>query len=119
MYGTLRGTSWGYSLWEFQVYGPPAGSGGGTPANLALNRAAAASSVEGPGLPAANAVDGNPGTRWSSRFSDAEWIAVDPGSVRSVGRVRADERRPARDRLGIPTVGAGGLPVVTSGRGFG
>jgi hypothetical protein len=21
MYGTVRGTAWGYSLWEFQVYG--------------------------------------------------------------------------------------------------
>jgi len=28
MYGTQRATQWGYSLWEFQVYG---GSGGGTP----------------------------------------------------------------------------------------
>lgn len=27
MYGTQRGTSWGYSLWEFEVYG----SGGATP----------------------------------------------------------------------------------------
>jgi hypothetical protein len=27
MYGTVRGTQWGYSLWEFQVYGTPFDSG--------------------------------------------------------------------------------------------
>jgi beta-mannanase len=27
LYGTLRGTQWGYSLWEFQVYGTPLSSG--------------------------------------------------------------------------------------------
>lgn len=26
MYGTQRGTAWGYSLWEFSVYGSPAGT---------------------------------------------------------------------------------------------
>ncbi|MGA5063833.1 glycosyl hydrolase family 8 [Streptomyces exfoliatus] len=29
MYGTGRGTPYGYSLWEFEVYGAPAGGGGG------------------------------------------------------------------------------------------
>ncbi|MEV8590498.1 glycosyl hydrolase family 8 [Streptomyces sp. NPDC051180] len=29
MYGTGRGTAYGYSLWEFQVYGAPSGGGGG------------------------------------------------------------------------------------------
>ncbi|WP_030690768.1 glycosyl hydrolase family 8 [Streptomyces globisporus] len=29
MYGTGRGTPYGYSLWEFQVYGAPTGTGGG------------------------------------------------------------------------------------------
>ncbi|MFE7510908.1 glycosyl hydrolase family 8 [Streptomyces sp. NPDC057540] len=29
MYGTGRGTAYGYSLWEFQVYGAPGGTGGG------------------------------------------------------------------------------------------
>jgi hypothetical protein len=24
MYGTRRGTEWGYSLWSFEVYGDPA-----------------------------------------------------------------------------------------------
>ncbi|MFF8408664.1 glycosyl hydrolase family 8 [Streptomyces omiyaensis] len=30
MYGTGRGTAYGYSLWEFEVYGAPSGGGGGT-----------------------------------------------------------------------------------------
>ncbi|MFF9065464.1 glycosyl hydrolase family 8 [Streptomyces sp. NPDC014891] len=29
MYGTGRGTAYGYSLWEFEVYGAPTGAGGG------------------------------------------------------------------------------------------
>ncbi|MFD9050890.1 glycosyl hydrolase family 8 [Streptomyces zaomyceticus] len=29
MYGTGRGTAYGYSLWEFEVYGAPSGGGGG------------------------------------------------------------------------------------------
>ncbi|MFF0768974.1 cellulase family glycosylhydrolase [Nonomuraea wenchangensis] len=31
IYGTQRGTPYGYSLWELEVYGTPTGSGGGTP----------------------------------------------------------------------------------------
>ena len=88
MNGTQRATQYGYSLWEFQVYGddgttPPAC---GT-ANAALNRPVTASSVENAGTPAANAVDGNAGTRWSSAFSDPQWIRVDLGAAASVCRV--------------------------------
>ncbi|WP_459801305.1 cellulase family glycosylhydrolase [Herbidospora sp. RD11066] len=32
VYGTARGTAWGYSLWEFEVYGNPASGGGDTTA---------------------------------------------------------------------------------------
>src|ERR1035437_1720265 len=35
------------------------------------------SSVEGAGTPCAAAVDGNTGTRWSSAFSDPQWIQID------------------------------------------
>ncbi|WP_082310445.1 cellulase family glycosylhydrolase [Nonomuraea sp. SBT364] len=31
VHGTQRGTPYGYSLWELEVYGTPAGAGGGTP----------------------------------------------------------------------------------------
>jgi hypothetical protein len=59
----------------------PAVSGKANPsgANLALNATATASASEGnPWLPA-NAVDGDTSTRWSSAFSDPQWIRVDLG----------------------------------------
>ena len=45
--------------------------------NLALNKPVTVSSVENASYPGTNAVDGNPGTRWSSAFSDPQWIYVD------------------------------------------
>ena len=45
--------------------------------NLALNKPATASGAEGDNTNASKAVDGNMETRWSSRFQDNEWIAVD------------------------------------------
>ena len=87
MYGTARGTGYGYSLWEMQVFGT-AGSGGGTSTcgttDVALNRPATASSMQSSGTAAANAVDGNLGTRWSSAFSDPQWLQVDLGSAQSI-----------------------------------
>jgi beta-glucosidase len=86
MYGTARATGYGYSLWEFQVYGTT-GSGGGSSCgttNAALNRPATASSTENAGTPAAAAVDGNTGTRWSSASSDPQWLQVDLGSAQPV-----------------------------------
>src|SRR5205814_1701483 len=46
-----------------------------------------ASSVEGAGTPASAAVDGDPGTRWSSVFSDPQWLQVDLGATASVDQV--------------------------------
>src|ERR1700730_16188974 len=40
---------------------------------LSQGKPATASSVENAGTVAANAVDGNAGTRWSSQFSDPQW----------------------------------------------
>ncbi len=82
---TARATAYGYSLWEFQVYGatgttPPAGCG---TTDAAQGRPATASSTENAGTPASAAVDGNIGTRWSSAFTDPQWLQVDLGS--SVG----------------------------------
>ncbi len=142
MYGTLRATGYGYSLWEFQVYGTiggatptatprptatatststatstatatatpratatstattratatvtatstatatPTPTSGGT--NLALNHPVLSSSNENAGTAATNAVDGNTGTRWSSAFSDPQWIRVDLGATRAFSRV--------------------------------
>jgi F5/8 type C domain len=43
--------------------------------------------VPPPPHPAANAVDGNLDTRWSSEFHDPEWITVDLGQTREITRV--------------------------------
>jgi len=48
---------------------------------------AVASSLEYPVLSAALAIDADPSTRWSSQFSDPQWIYVDLGAPRLVSRV--------------------------------
>lgn len=53
--------------------------------NLAAGRPVTASSSQ-LGNPVARAVDGDRGTRWASDWSDGQWIRVDLGSVRPVGR---------------------------------
>jgi hypothetical protein len=86
MYGTTRATQYGYSLWEFQVYGSLSGSTCST-TDAALNQPATASSLENATFPASNAVDGNTGTRWSSAFSDPQWLEVDLGSSQTICQV--------------------------------
>ena len=91
MAGVHRATQYGYSLWEFQVFGST--GGGTTPpagcdtANAAQGKTATASSTENAGTPASAAFDGNTGTRWSSAASDPQWIQVDLGSSQSLCRV--------------------------------
>jgi len=48
---------------------------------------ATASSVEQAAFPASNAIDASLSTRWSSAFSDPQWITVDLGQVRHVSGV--------------------------------
>lgn len=52
--------------------------------NLALGHSATASSTESAAFPASAAVDGNGGTRWSSAFSDPQWLQVDLGSAQAL-----------------------------------
>ncbi len=55
--------------------------------DAALNRPATASSSENASFPASNAVDGNSGTRWSSAFSDPQWLQVDLGTSQDICQV--------------------------------
>jgi hypothetical protein len=55
-----------------------------------LNTTATASSTENASFPASAAVDGNTGTRWSSAFSDPQWLEVDLGSTQSICQVALD-----------------------------
>ncbi|WP_179815974.1 discoidin domain-containing protein [Allostreptomyces psammosilenae] len=90
MNGISRGTGYGYSLWEFQVFGSFGTTTGCGTANAARGRTATASSTENAGTPAAHAVDGDRGTRWSSAASDQQWIQVDLGSSQRICRVALD-----------------------------
>jgi hypothetical protein len=80
MLGTQRATAYGYSLYELEVYAEIA------PPNLALGKTAAASTSYS-GLPASNVTDGNLSSRWSSQFSDSQWIYVDLGAVFTIHQV--------------------------------
>ena len=57
------------------------------PVNLALHKTATASSVESTDYPPSYAVDGNSSTRWSSQFSDPQWLKVDLGAVYNIDNV--------------------------------
>lgn len=56
--------------------------------NVALNKPTLVSSTENATFPGSLAVDGNTATRWSSAFSDPQWIRVDLGQSYSISRVR-------------------------------
>ena len=117
MNGTVRGTGYGYSLWEFEVYSgsvsatitstlsPTLGpsltpthtltrtltpiAGACRTANMALNRPATSSSNENVGTTPNLTVDGNvTGTRWSSAVGDPQWIQIDLGSIQDVCHVK-------------------------------
>ena len=57
------------------------------PLDLALNKPVTVSSVEKAGLEGQYAVDGNLNTRWSSQFSDPQYIIIDLQSVQAFNEV--------------------------------
>ncbi len=54
---------------------------------LSQGRPVTASSSEGAGNPASAAVDGDPGTRWASAWSDPQWLQVDLGAPADISQV--------------------------------
>lgn len=56
--------------------------------NIALNRPTTSSSTEIASFSPNQAVDGLTNTRWSSSYSDPQWVQVDLGSTQSICRVR-------------------------------
>ncbi|MFF3014297.1 discoidin domain-containing protein [Streptomyces sp. NPDC057939] len=57
------------------------------PTLLSQGKPTTASSIENAGTPAAAAVDGDNGTRWSSGFADPQWIQVDLGAPAQLNQV--------------------------------
>ena len=86
IYATGRASQWGDSLYELALYGTPSSGGGGSTL-LSQGKTATASSVENGSFTAPNAVDGNAGTRWSSGFSDPQWLQVDLGASHTISQV--------------------------------
>jgi hypothetical protein len=85
--GVTRGTAWGISFWEAQVF-----SGGSTPpptqVELAKGQPASSLSNEDDTLYApGRGNDGNSSTRWSSDWLDGQWWQVDLGSTKQVNQV--------------------------------
>ena len=58
------------------------------PPNIALGKTATASSVENASTPASAVTDGNMSTRWSSAFSDPQWVRIDLGSTYNIAGAR-------------------------------
>ncbi|HEV2373059.1 MAG TPA: discoidin domain-containing protein, partial [Streptosporangiaceae bacterium] len=66
------------------ISGPAAHAAVCGAADIALHQPATASSIQGLAWPASNATDGNLSTRWSSAFSDPQWLEADLGSAQSI-----------------------------------
>jgi beta-glucanase (GH16 family) len=93
MYGTQRATQYGYSLWEFQVYG----TGGSTSGDVLLSygkpgvASSSQSDVNCGNCVPAMAFDRDPATRWATSSTtgwvDPGWIYVDLGATAQIKRV--------------------------------
>ncbi len=58
------------------------------PNDLAYKRPVTASSVQEADTPASNIADGDDSTRWSSNFSDPQWVAIDLGKSVTIDHVK-------------------------------
>ena len=88
--GVERGTGYGYSLWEMEVYGgkvsqdeknTPSGT------NVALNTETKQSGSENDAMTSEKAVDGNGESRWSSNYADDAWMTMDLGNAYEINKV--------------------------------
>ncbi len=84
-YTITASNSAGTSAKSAEVHATPAASGTGT--LLSQGQPATASSLQAAGYPASNAVDGNLSTRWSSAYSDPQWLQVDLGATHTLSQV--------------------------------
>lgn len=87
--GTYRISAYSYSNGSSGTYSlklESVASAGGN-GNYARSKPVRVSSVEAGGLEGWKATDGNNSSRWSSRFSDPQWIYVDLGQDRTINQV--------------------------------
>ncbi len=74
----------------------------GTTQNVAVGRPATASTTYGSNA-AANAFDGNTGSRWESAYADPQWISVDLGASKWICRVVLNWEAAAAESYKIQT----------------
>ncbi|MET4921324.1 discoidin domain-containing protein [Streptomyces sp. PSRA5] len=132
MYGTQRATAYGFSLWEFQVYGTAGagGPGGGADRLLSYGRPGAASSSQGDQncweCTPARAFDRDPASRWATSsttgWTDPGWISVDLGATAQIDKVvlQWDPAYAKSFQIQVSSNGADWTPIysTTSGTGF-
>ncbi|MDN3479796.1 discoidin domain-containing protein, partial [Curtobacterium sp. APC 4022] len=102
--------------------GTEPGDGGHASRDIAVGKPVTTSSDERGDLSGDQAVDGSRTTRWASRASDDQWIAVDLGAVVPVDRVELDWEAAYADRYQVQvrsTTGEVWRTVATEDHGAG
>ncbi|MGX1267332.1 beta-glucanase (GH16 family) [Streptomyces phaeoluteigriseus] len=132
MYGTQRATQYGYSLWEFQVFGAfgSGDPGGDTDKLLSYGRTGAASSSQTDSncweCSPARAFDRDPASRWATSpttgWTDPGWISVDLGATAQINKVvlQWDPAYAKSFQIQVSPNGADWTPIysTTAGTGF-
>ena len=75
---------------------------GGTSTLISQGKPTTASSLESSSYPASYATDGDTATRWSSQYSDPQWVQVDLGSTKTITPRSAELGSRRRKRLQNP-----------------
>ncbi|WP_198172703.1 discoidin domain-containing protein [Hymenobacter ginkgonis] len=81
----IDGQSYGYSIYEFEVFGVSNNTNNNLIVTQKPTTTLSASNTEGTYAPA-NAFDGNPETRWSTRNYEYQTLVVDFGALATVSR---------------------------------
>ena len=99
----------------------PTASANTTGRDLALHRPATASGTEGAAWAPANAVDGVADTRWSSAFSDPQWLSVDLGARWQISKIviRWENAYATAYRVEVSTDGTAWHTVFSTAQGQG
>ncbi|ANZ39367.1 licheninase [Lentzea guizhouensis] len=126
---TQRATQWGYSLWEFQVFGTRDGGSGGETL-LSYGKSGSASTFQDDancgGCTPAKAFDRDPATRWATSATngwvDPGWISVDLGATAQISKVvlQWDPAFATAYRIEVSDNGSTWREIysTTTGRGF-
>jgi beta-glucanase (GH16 family) len=127
---TARATQYGYSLWEFQVFGAAGDPGPGPEGLLSYQKPATASTHQDDGAcracTPAKATDLDPATRWATSATngwvDPGWIAIDLGAPATIDKVvlQWDPAYAVDYQIQVSGDGSAWTTIysTTSGRGF-